>query len=105
MIDNAVFLMMRPVESHITTSIKDIVIWVAHNSDISMAGRAFGAKIVQSLLCMLAVAGQGSFNFLVNDDIDLYTCLGSALQDLVNPVSVAICRWPSQKLIALVWSL
>ncbi len=80
-VDDDEFLMMSPVERHICSIFKDIVIGVAHDLDIAVARRALGTEALKGMFCVLRVTGEGGLNFAVDDDVDFYACLGAAFQD------------------------
>jgi hypothetical protein len=58
-------LVMRPVERHIRSILKHVVIRVAHEDDISVPRASFWAKIPQSFLRVLRVASKGCFHLAV----------------------------------------
>lgn len=74
-----------PVEGHIASVLQDIMVGMAHNSNVAMTWGAFRAEVAQGMLGMSAIASKGSFYFFVNDDVDFDTFFGLALQNRVKP--------------------
>ena len=55
--DNELFV-MRPVEGHVSRVLEDIVIWVPHDDDVSVAFGAFGAEGLEGMFRVLGIAGE-----------------------------------------------
>lgn len=53
------FLMMCPVESHISGVFEDVVIGMAHHSDVTMTGCSLGAEITQRMFGVCGITSQG----------------------------------------------
>ena len=88
---------MRPVESHITGILKDIVVWVTHDGDVTIPWVALGAEILQSMFRMCRVATYSRFNLFVHNDIDLDSCLRPSLENLIKTPFLIEIRRSSEK--------
>lgn len=84
-VDDDEFLMVGPIEGHVAKVLKDIVVGMTENMDVTMARCPLRTKGSQGMLGMSRIAGQGLLNLLVDDDIDLDSTLGGTLDDLVEP--------------------
>lgn len=87
----------HPIESHIAQVFKDIVVWMAEHFDISVTWAPFGTKLAQRMLGMGRITGQGLLDFLVDDHVDLDSCLCSPFEHLVEPPFLVEIRRPSEK--------
>ncbi len=96
-IDDDEFLVVCPVEGHVSHILEDVVIRMAQHVDIAMAGRAFWAESSQSMFCMSRVTGQRLLNFFIHDHINLDTPLGSSFDDLVETPFLTEKGWASQE--------
>lgn len=79
------FLVMCPIESHVTKILKDIMIWVSHDMNIAMSRSTLWAKCPQCMFCMGRIASQCLLNLFVDDNVNLYAALGGPLDDFVEP--------------------
>lgn len=96
-IDNDEFLMMGPVESHVTKILKDVVIWMTHDMNVAMSRGALWTKRPQCVLGMGGIASQCLLDFLVDDHVNLDTTFGGALEDLVKTPFLVEKRRPAQE--------
>lgn len=53
------FLVVSPVESHVTKILEDIVVRMSHDMNISMARRTLRAQGAQSVFSVCRITGQG----------------------------------------------
>lgn len=51
-----------PVEGHISTIFKDVVVGMAQNSDVAVSRSALGTKLMQGMLGMRRIASQSLIN-------------------------------------------
>ena len=48
-----------PVECHVRCILKNIVVGMSHELDVTISGLTLGYQVHQDLLCVLAVASEG----------------------------------------------
>ena len=92
-VDHDEFLMMSPVEGHVRSVLEDVVVGMAHDLDVPIAWGSLGAQSLQGVFGMLRVAGQCSFDLTIDYDIDLYTSLRAALQNVVETPFLVKVWW------------
>ena len=92
-------LMMRPVKGHVPSILKDVVVGMSQNSDVTMSRGSFWAQCVKSMLCVGTVATDRLSNFLVHYDVYLHPGLCPPLEDLIQPpFLVVVGRSPQEEL-------
>ena len=96
-IDHDELLMVRPVESHVSCVLEDIVIRVSHHRDISIPWSTFGTERMQGMLRMCAITADGLRDFFVHDDVDLHSSFCPPLEHLVQSPLLVIVRRSSQE--------
>lgn len=96
-VDDDEFLMMGPVEGHVASILKDIVVGVTHDGDVTMARASLGAEGVEGVFGVGAVAAEGLSDLLVDDDIDLDASLCPPLQDLIEPPFLVVVGWSTKE--------
>lgn len=78
------FLVVSPVKCHVSHVLKDVVVWMSHDVDVSVSWSTFRAESSKRVLCMRRVASQRLLDLLVDHHIDLDTSLSRSLDDLVQ---------------------
>lgn len=65
-VDHDEFLVVCPIEGHICSVLKDIVVGMAHDHYVSMALATLGTEALESVLRVRGVTGQSSLNYQIS---------------------------------------
>ena len=91
--------MVSPVEGHVSSVLEDIVIRVAHDTDVAISRLALLDEAVERRFRVGRVASDGRGDLLIDYDVDLDTSLSGTLQDLVEaPFLIEVGRTSQEKL-------
>ena len=96
-VDDNELLVMRPVEGHVGSVLKNVMVRMAHDPYVTMPGRSLRAKSLERMLRVLRVAGQRSLDFAIDHDEDLDAGLGPPLQDLIQPPFLVVVWGPPEE--------
>ena len=90
--------MVSPVEGHVSSILEDVVIRVAHDTNVAIAWLALLDEAVESRFSVGRVASNGCGNLLVDNDVDLDASLGGTLDDFVEtPFLIEVGRTSQEK--------
>ena len=92
-VDDDELFMMSPVKGHIAGILKDVMVGMSQDRDVTVAGAPLGTQCVESVLGMSTVAADGLGDLLVDYDVDLDAGFGPPLQNLVQPPFLVVKGW------------
>ena len=58
-VDHDELLVMRPVKCHVSSIFEDVVVGMAHHSDVAIARCSLGAQVTQRMFCVRRITCQG----------------------------------------------
>lgn len=94
--DDELFVMC-PVKCHVSGVLKNVVVGMSHNMNVTMAWAALWTKRTEGMLGVKGVASDGCLDLLVHYNVNLNSALGSSLEDLIKTPFLVVVRWSAQK--------